>query len=219
MSDSEEEFTYGSLMRGSQTIANPTDYLEVNMDNLDASNSAFVNEGNGEPSTAAAATPPAVPLAFGVRAKTPAARKKGKKRKAEVLDNGDGPAAGSQHQPETIGSNAQRPKLDAHIHVDPKKLVGFKQIKHAKYCYEGFRYNLHSTLKSGVLSYECEIQRDGCRGRLWVYPDGTCEVRNEHSIHSADNDKSKLVKVSTSLFFKPKFSWDFLIFFFWHNLR
>ena len=205
MSDSEEEFTNDSLMRGSQTNANPTDYLQINMDTMD------------EPSTAAAAPPP--PLAFGVRATTPAARKKGKKRKAEVLDNGDGPAAGSQHQPETIGSNAQRPKLDAHIHVDPKKLVGFKQIKHAKYCYEGFRYNLHSTLKSGVLSYECEIQRDGCRGRLWVYPDGTCEVRNEHSIHSADNDKSKLVKVSTSLFFKPKFSWDFLIFFFWHNLR
>ena len=204
MSDSEEEFTHGSLMRGSQTSANPTDYLEVNMDTLDASNSA---------------TPPAVPLAFGPRIKGSAARKKGKKRKAEVIDNGDGPAAGSQHHPETIGSNAQRPKLDAHIHVDPKKLAGFKQIKHAKYCYEGFRYNLHSKLKSGVLSYECDIQRDGCRGRLWVYQDGTCEVRNEHSIHSADNDKSKLVKVSTSLFFKPKFSWDFLIFFFWHNLR
>ena len=162
MTDSEDEFTFGSLMRGSQTIA-PTDYLEVNMENLDASNSA---------ATAAATPPPAVPLAFGPRIKGPAARKKGKKRKAEVIDNGDGPAAGSQHHPETIGSNAQRPKLDAHIHVDPKKLVGFKQIKHAKYCYEGFRYNLHSTLKSGVLSYECEIQRDGCRGRLWVYPDG-----------------------------------------------
>ena len=161
MSDSEDEFTGDSLMRGSQTNANPTNYLQVNMDTLDATNSSitFVNEANGEPSTAAAATPPAVPLAFGVRAKTPAARKKGKKRKAEVIDNGDGPAAGSQHQPETIGSNAQKPKLDAHINVDPKKLVGFKQFKHDKYCFEGFRYNLHSKLKSGALSYECDIQR------------------------------------------------------------
>ena len=58
-----------------------------------------------------------------------------------------------------------------------------------------FRYNLHRTLKSKVKSYECDIQRRGCRGRLWVYLDGKFEIRNEHN-HVPDHDKSKLVKVS-----------------------
>ena len=58
-----------------------------------------------------------------------------------------------------------------------------------------FRYNLHKTLKSKVKSYECDIQRKGCRGRLWVYLDGKFEIRNEHN-HVPDHDKSKLVKVS-----------------------
>ena len=64
-----------------------------------------------------------------------------------------------------------------------------------------FRYNLHRTLKSKVKSYECDIQRNGCRSRLWVYLDGKFEIRNEHN-HVPDHDKSKLVKVSAlSIFF------------------
>ena len=202
--DDTEDFTDASLGRltgsqstGSQSTGrtNPADFFEANME---------VNDDT-----------PAV-LAFGTPRTAPARpKKKGKKRSANVGEAGDGVVAGSQHQQGTIGLAAQKPKLDAHIHVDPTQLVGFKQVKHEKKLYGGFRYNFHSTLKSGVKSYECEVQRDGCRGRLWVYPDGSCEVRKDHSIHSANNTKSKVVKVSyftyLSIYRISKSQ-----FFFWH---
>ena len=47
--------------------------------------------------------------------------------------------AGSEHAPDTIGAAAPPPPKDAHIRVDPKKLVGFKQIKHDKMCFGGYR--------------------------------------------------------------------------------
>ena len=176
MSDS-DDFQPESLGRftGSQSTGStyPADYLEANMD---------VNDDNAV-------------LTFGTpRTATARPKKKGKKRKAANDDVGL--VAGSQHHQGSIGLAAQKPKLDSHVHVDPTQLVGFKQIKHEKKLYGGFRYNFHSTLKSGVKSYECDVQRDGCRGRLWVYPDGSCVVKNGHSIHSANNTKSKVVKVS-----------------------
>ena len=46
---------------------------------------------------------------------------------------------GSEHAPDTIGAAAPPPPKDAHIRVDPKKLIGFKQIKHEKMCFGGHR--------------------------------------------------------------------------------
>ena len=47
--------------------------------------------------------------------------------------------AGSEHRPDAIGAAAPPPAIDAHIRVDPKILVRFKQIKHDKMCFEGYR--------------------------------------------------------------------------------
>ena len=72
-------------------------------------------------------------LAFGKPSTAPAhPKKRGKKRKAAVADDGDGLVAGSQHDQGSIGLAAQKPKLDSLIHVDPTKLVGFIQINHEK---------------------------------------------------------------------------------------
>ena len=104
---------------------------------------------------------------------------------------------GSAHGDGTIGASAAiQPKLNEHIYVNPEELVGFMQLKKKKFCYRGYRYNVHRTLASGIMSCECDEARYGCRGRLYVHLDGTPEERQEHSGHSANNEASMLIKVS-----------------------
>ena len=48
-------------------------------------------------------------------------------------------AGTDHHTPDTIGAAAPPPPKDTHLRVDPKILVGFKQRKHDKMCFGGFR--------------------------------------------------------------------------------
>ena len=126
MNDSEDEFTQDSLNRntGSQFLDSSA-FLE-NRNNLDIT----LNDHEG----LHVATWRHVVEAAGDQANNGA------------TDDGADPAAGepvyvpgSDHAPDTIGAAAPPPPKDAHIRVDPKTLVGFKQIKHEKMLYGGYR--------------------------------------------------------------------------------
>ena len=116
MNDSEDEFTQDSLYRntGSQFF-DASAFLE-NRNNLDIT----LNDHEGLHVVEAA----------------------GDQANNGATDDGADPAAGepvyvpgSDHAPDTIGAAAPPPPKDAHIRVDPKKLGGFKQIKHEKMCF------------------------------------------------------------------------------------
>ena len=120
MDDSEDEFTQESINRntGSQ-FPDVSAFLE-NRNNLELS----LNDNEGLHAVEAAGD--------GANNGAPDDR----------ADPGAGEpifVAGSEHRPDAIGAAAPPPAIDAHIRVDPKILVRFKQIKHDKTCFEGYR--------------------------------------------------------------------------------
>ena len=92
-----------------------------------------------------------------------------------------------------------KPKLDAHLFVNPKELVKVNGRSREIFMYGGYQYLRDKPIKSAnATAYACQQKRKGCSGRIYVYPDNKVELRSGHT-HDPSNTLSKVYKVSVKL--------------------
>ena len=90
----------------------------------------------------------------------------------------------------------EKPKLDEHLQMNPKEIQKVKGRSHDIYLLGGYQYLRDKPVKTtNAVSYFCQQKRDGCRGRIHVFPDGSHVLKHDHK-HDPSITKSKVFKVS-----------------------